>query len=242
MADSPGPARASAAQRLRWALLAAVLAGTALLAGRVWLGRDGGAARSGVLRGGAARAPGALPDLGAVPAFALVERSERPLVLDDLAGCVWITDFIFTRCAGICPVMTSSMSRLQENLADVPSIRLVSISVDPEWDTPQVLREYAQGVAADSARWLFATGGKAEIYALAQRGFRLGVGEADGSAAGTDGASASAAAGDEILHSSRFVLVDASGRIRGYYDGEDLEAVALLESHARALAREAAAR
>lgn len=208
----------TAPQRIRWTILAAVFAGLVLLAARMWLGGGGSA-------GGGARS---LPEHGAVPAFALVERSGRPLTLDSLLGHVWIADFIFTRCSGICPVMTSSMSRLQESLVDAPEIRLLSFSVDPEWDTPEVLREYAQGVAADSVRWLFATGDKAAIYELAQRGFRLGVGEAD-----------AAASSDEILHSSRLVLVDARGRIRGYYDGEDLDAVALLEKHARALQREA---
>jgi protein SCO1/2 len=211
------PPRAPIASRLLWGLLVLVLVGVAALAARGWLsGRAPLVERRG--------AP--LPTLGEVPPFSLVERSGRPLTRDGLRGAVWIADFVFTRCSGTCPMMASAMSRLQVALEDAPRVRLVSVSVDPEYDTPEVLREYAQGVAADSARWLWATGEKEAIFRLSREGFRLGAEEE-----GVEG-------GEEILHSQSLVLVDAAGRIRGYYDGMDEAAVGRLIEDARRLARE----
>ncbi len=224
------PPRTPVSHRLLWSFLVTVLIAIAILT-----------VRSRLAGGGAIGEARRLPVLGEVPPFSLIERSGRALTRDDLSDHVWIADFIFTRCAGICPVMTSSMSRIQEGLADAPSVRLVSVSVDPEWDTLEVLREYAEGVAADSARWLFATGDKRAIYRLSQEGFRLGVADAETTAqgvafAGRDTAAA-ADAGDAVLHSSYFVLVDGQARIRGYYDGSDEKAVAQIARHARALER-----
>lgn len=206
--------------RLLPALALGGLLGLALFALRSRIGERAGGA------------PRGLPALGEVPAFSLVERSGAPLTRDALLGRVWVADFVFTRCSVTCPVMTAAMRRLQEDFADLPEVRLVSFTVDPERDTPDVLREYARAVGADRARWLFATGEKAAIHGLSREGFRLGVGDP----ATGDGAPVGAEA---ILHSTRLVLVDARARIRGYYDGGDPEAVALLERHARRLAREA---
>jgi len=107
---------------------------------------------------------------------------------------------------------------------DVNELRFVSFTVDPEWDTPEVLRSYAEGVAADPERWLFLTGDRDAIYALSQQGFHLGAGDD--------------VATSEIMHSTRFVLVDRAGRIRGYYDGTVPEEVAQLAKDARVVARE----
>ncbi|MFN0149791.1 MAG: SCO family protein [bacterium] len=199
---------------LRWAIvvMGVLIVGLALASAR--------------LRGGG-RAGSELPVYGEVPAFALTESSGRTLSRDDLLGKPWIADFIFTRCSGTCPVMTSSMSGLHEAFAearDVNELRFVSFTVDPEWDTPEVLRSYAEGIAADPERWLFLTGDRAAIYALSQQGFHLGAGDD--------------VATSEIMHSTRFVLVDRAGRIRGYYDGMEPEAVAQLAKDARVIARE----
>jgi len=170
-----------------------------------------------------------LPVYGEVPAFSLTESSGRALSRDDLLGKPWIADFIFTRCSGTCPVMTSSMSGLHEAFAearDLNELRFVSFTVDPEWDTPEVLRSYAEGIAADPARWHFLTGDRDAIYALSQQGFHLGADDD--------------VATSEIMHSTRFVLVDRAGRIRGYYDGTVPEEVAQLARDARVIAREPA--
>ena len=170
-----------------------------------------------------------LPVLGEVPAFALTEAHGDTLTRDELLGRPWIADFIFTRCAGTCPVMSSSMSGLHDDFLadhDLSAYRFVSISVDPDYDTPDVLREYARLVEADSARWFFLTGDYDAIHALSQRGFHLGSGQD--------------ADTNEILHSTKFVLVDRAGKIRGYYDGTVPEEVAQLAKDARAIAREPA--
>jgi cytochrome oxidase Cu insertion factor (SCO1/SenC/PrrC family) len=162
----------------------------------------------------------ALPDYGAVPSFSLTERSERRITLDDLRGYVWIADFIFTNCAGPCPLMTQRMAALQEELPLKKGLRLVSISVDPERDTPEVLRSYAEAAGARKDLWLFLTGERAAIFKLAVEGFHMG------------------STSDPLLHSTRFALVDRQGRIRGYYDYADEGMMTRLRADVTRLIRE----
>lgn len=145
-----------------------------------------------------------------LPEFELTNRDGTIVGREDLAGAPWIADFIFTRCAGICPFMTRRMRRLAD---DIPAaVRLVSITVDPEHDTPQVLDEYARRHQAPDS-WYFLTGPLDDVRSLSRDGFLLGVEAA---------APADPNAGDEpIVHSNRFVLVDGSGNVRGYYDAFD---------------------
>ena len=110
-----------------------------------------------------------------VPDFSLTERSGRRVALADLRGTVWIANFIYTHCTDTCPLQSAAMARLQADLSSEPDVRLVSITVDPDQDTPDVLAEYATRFGADRDRWLFLTGEKKIIYALAQGGFRLGA-------------------------------------------------------------------
>jgi protein SCO1/2 len=160
-----------------------------------------------------------LPVLGTVPSFVLTERSGRPIAAHDLAGAVWVADFIFTRCPDVCPALTARMARLQTVLpADV---RLVSISVDPTHDTPEVLRQYATRAAAKDG-WLFLTGPRADVAALLRDGFRVAYAD--------DGPPSA-----PITHSDRFVLVDRELRIRGYYHGDEPDDLARLERDASAL-------
>ena len=156
----------------------------------------------------AIRAQSRLPVLGNVPDFMLVERSGTDVALSDLLGRVWVADFIFTHCAGPCPLLSAQMQALQAPLKEMPDARLVSFSVDPERDTPGALSEYADRYLADEDRWLFLTGDKARVYSVIREGFQLGVG---GVAEGTD----------QIMHSLRFALVDKKGRVRAYFDGTD---------------------
>lgn len=150
--------------------------------------------------------PAALPFSAVIPEFQLTDSQGRPFGSPSLQGRVWIADFIFTSCAGACPLMSSHMADLQKQLP--PEIHLVSVSVDPVRDTPDRLAAYAQRYQADPARWHFLTGDPARISVLVQQGFYLSVAE------GTDPA-------EPITHSQRFVLVDGQGRIRGYYDSTD---------------------
>jgi len=167
----------------------------------------------------------ALPVLATVPDFALTEASGRTITRQDLAGQPWVADLVFTQCAGICPIMTASMARLVKTSADLPQVRFVSVSVDPTRDTPEVLAAYAERFEADRSRWLFLTGEEAAIRKLAVDGLKLPV--ADGDPAQGE---------DEILHSQRFVLIDAQSRVRGTYDVRDQEAMFKLRGDLERLA------
>lgn len=165
-----------------------------------------------------------LPRLGAAPAFTLVSEQGKEVTKADLAGTVWIADFIFTRCGGSCPILSARMAALAERTRDVPAIRFVSFGVDPEYDTPDVLAEYGRKLGADPARWTFLHGSRPVVRALIKDGFRLAVEDAPADSV------------EPILHSTRFVLVDGDGTIRGYYDGMEQAPVDVLETDARALA------
>lgn len=169
------------------------------------------------LRGGTLGEPGDTdpPILGAVPAFRLVERAGGVFSSAELTGKVWVADFIFTRCAGTCPGMSRQMEELQATLKALPrwkEVRLVSFSVDPTNDTPEVLRDYADSYKADRRQWLFLTGPRQDVWKLTKEGFKLPVGE------DTENLQM------PITHSTRFALVDQQGRIRGYYDALDAAA------------------
>lgn len=151
-----------------------------------------------------------------VPEFSLTDQNGAGLTREDLLGTYWVANFIFTNCGGICPTMSFQMRALQNSIpADLP-VHLVSISVDPERDTPAVLKEYAAEWNADPERWSFLTGEKEAIYSLAREGFLLGVNPEGGTLV------------EPIMHSQRFVLVDEEGMIRGYYDGFDDEKTGVL--------------
>ena len=161
---------------------------------------------------------------GAVPPFQLTNQDGRPFGSADLTNKIWIADFIFTSCPGPCPIISSRMSELQKPLENT-DVHLVSFTVDPDKDTPQVLRNYADRLNAKPDRWDFLTGKRSAIYDLSQKGFKLGV--ADGT--------------DEMgmpVHSTRMVLVDQHGQIRGYYDGLQADAVTKLIADTRHLLRE----
>ena len=157
----------------------------------------------------AARPRVSLPSYGHVPAFRLVDHRGQPISDESLRGTVWVADFIFTRCAGQCPMMSERLAQLDHALGADARLKLISFTVDPDWDTPKVLAEYATAHGAAHERWLFVTGPKAEIWQLCAHGFQLAV---------SDGERASV---EPITHSTRLVLVDASGAIRGYYDAAE---------------------
>lgn len=146
-----------------------------------------------------------LPRLAEVPAFTLTDQHERAVTRDALRGRVWVADFIFTTCPGQCPLLTERLTLLQRAFASEQHLAFVSISVDPAQDTPGVLAAYAERHGAD-ARWTLLTGEPSAVAALCRDGFHLAVGPA------------AAGAREPITHSTRLVLVDARGTIRGYYD------------------------
>jgi len=153
-------------------------------------------------RGGAARSPSlasALVERDPAPGFSLVDQAGRPVSLGDLSGQILIVDFIFTRCPGPCPIMTARHVELQRLLS--PELRarvhFVSISLDPAFDTPEVLSAYAQARGADLSRWSFLTGAEADVAEVVRR---WGV----GTLRAPDG---------NIDHSLATFLVDGRGRI-----------------------------
>ena len=167
------------------------------------------------------RPPAPLPVFGTVPDFSVVAHDSRPLTRAALAGRVWIAEFIFTRCAGQCPLIAQQTQRLLEALGDAP-VRAVSFTVDPAYDTPAVLAVYAQRYGAQPGRWDFATGDPLALRALAVQGFRLAVSEGGPPE-------------EPITHSVRLVLVDRDGAIRGTYDATDDGAMQRLRADARRL-------
>jgi protein SCO1/2 len=167
-----------------------------------------------------------LPNLGHVPEFALTDQEGRPFTRETLAGKIWVAAFMFTRCPTICPRITRRMRELQERAASAKvSLRLVSFSVDPEHDTPKVLREYAKQYDADLASWSFLTGDSAVIGATAVQGFKLAL----------EGRANPAKPDFGILHGSHLVLVDRSADLRGFYRTDDAAEVRRLVSDAARL-------
>lgn len=148
-----------------------------------------------------------LPVLGSVSDFKLTERSGKQVSRDDLKGRVWIADFFFISCGGPCPIMTNRMRDLQETFRaeKIEGVLTVSITVDPETDTPEELTGHATMKGADEFDWYFLTGKTEEIYELSIKGFKLTAQRQEGEQ-------------HEVEHSPRFILVDRKGDIRAYYE------------------------
>ena len=152
-----------------------------------------------------------LPQDAIVPPFQLTDQDGQPFGTEQLRGKIWIADFVYTTCPGPCPMISSRMSETQKPLRNT-DVRLVSFSVDPQHDTPAVLRDYAAKLNAQPDRWKFLTGDKDTIYRLIRDGFKLTTLD------GTEGP----------VHSTRLVLVDRHGVIRGYYDATEADAITRL--------------
>ena len=156
-----------------------------------------------------------------VPDFELTESRGTPVTLSTLRGRIWVANLMFATCNGVCLRLGEQMKSLDSRLGPRDDISLVSISVNPEADTPENLRTYAEGLKA-SARWIFLTGSRSEITKLATGGFALSAGTAE-----------------VLTHSDKLVLIDREGVVRGYFDGEKpesvpqlLKAIAALEASA----------
>jgi protein SCO1/2 len=165
-----------------------------------------------------------LPSYGTVPSFELVNQDAQPFGSKQLAGKIWIADFIFTTCRGPCPIISTRMGELQKPL-EKSGVHLISFSVDPETDTPQVLRVYADKLRKEPFRWDFLTGSRDSIASISRDGFKLGVSEGEEPASGP-------------VHSTRFALVDRRGAIRGYYDALAPDGVTKLLADTNHLLRE----
>lgn len=161
-----------------------------------------------------------LPVYYDVPDFQLIAQNNEPFHGAALKGKIWVADFIYTTCPGPCPRMTSQMHEVQNAIAKMPEVKLVSFTVDPARDTPQVLADYAKVHGASSELWYFLTGPEAELQRLDRDVFKLGNLNAT------------------MEHSTRFVLVDQQSRIRGYYDTSESGVIPRLIDDIHTLARE----
>ena len=150
-----------------------------------------------------------LPVIRAVPEFSLTDQNGQTVTNADLRGKIWITDFIFTRCKGPCPLMTARMLEMQKALSKTPEVKLVSVTVDPAYDTPEVLKAYAEANFADPERWKFLTGDKAVIEKLVTEGFMQHLAEENG----------------EPVHGTMFLVVDGNGMVRSARVLEDPELI-----------------
>jgi len=157
-----------------------------------------------------------------IPDFTFTNQLGQPVGKAEMVGKVTIVDFFFTSCPSICPLMSTEMERVNDMFREEPKIQILSISIDPEFDTPEILKGYADKYNAQAGKWDFLTGEKTETYQLAKCGFILPT---------LDGMGVP----DDFAHSDKFVLVDELGRIRGFYSGTNREEVDLLMLEAKVL-------
>jgi protein SCO1 len=171
-----------------------------------------------------------LPVFGTITGFQLTNQLAEPVTAAVLRDQVWVANIIFTRCPCICPVMTRHMAQLQELIPAGAPVRLVSLTADPEFDTVEVMRRFAEGFGADPVRWLFLTGPKEEIYRFAMEDLKLTAMESEpDQRVNMD---------DLFIHSGTFVLIDGEGRLRAVYDGTESEAPQRAMTGIRRLLRE----
>lgn len=171
-----------------------------------------------------------LPHYGQVPAFQLVEAGGKPFFSQGLAGKVWIASFVYTTCKESCPMLTAQVRRLSKSLPAGDDFALLSFTVDPKKDTPEVLERYARTSGADDPRWHFLTGGVPQLRSLVSDGFKLVATPAD--------RALDMRQDPDIIHSTKLVLVDRHGVIRGYYDGLLGSSIADLRRDSASLAQE----
>jgi protein SCO1/2 len=163
-----------------------------------------------VLIGAAGCRPGEpLPEIAAVPAFQMQDQDGKPFSDRELRGKVAVVSFMFTSCPDVCPILTTQLSGLRTQLLPQRQhIQLVSISVDPEKDTPAALKEFAKKHGADYPDWRFLTGPLAKLRDVVVQGFKQSLDRGDGSP-------------NAIMHGSHLVLVDRKGMIRGFYRSDE---------------------
>jgi protein SCO1 len=171
------------------------------------------------------KAQSTLEQYGPAPEFHLTAQDGTVVSPATLKGKVWVADFIFTRCPGPCPIMTGHMAELNRQLGDEKDVELVSFTVDPEFDTPGVLKTYGESYGASPQRWKFLTGPLEQIKDVTIKGFLQALNK------GSDGLP---------MHSTRFILVDRNGQIRGFQDSSDPKLIEKLLANIKTLLHEPA--
>ncbi len=203
----------------KWSLLAVAI--VCVMAGWWWIGPNHSTSRA-TSDSARSEAGVPLPVLWNVPSFSFRDQGDHLISSAQLLGRPWIADFIFTRCTSACPIMTAQMVSLQRKVQN-PRVRFISFSVDPEHDTPAVLRQYAARWHADEIRWYLLSTDVRGLESVTE-GMKMTVQATDDP-------------DDPILHSNRFTLVDAQGRIRGIYRGTDDEQMQRLAADVEMLAQ-----
>jgi protein SCO1/2 len=140
--------------------------------------------------------------------FSFTNQDGQTVTQKNMDGSVYVTDFFFTTCHSICPIMSSQMERIYIKFKNNQEVKFLSHTVDPEIDTVAQLKAYAIKHNADAKQWMFVTGDKKELYAIARTGYLLNAEEGDGGP-------------DDFIHTQNFALIDKDKRIRGFYDGTD---------------------
>ena len=175
-------------------------------------------------------APKPLPIYGSVPDFSLSNQDGRTMSLADWQGQIRVADLIFTRCAGQCLLLDATYQKLQSVLPATPPVHLVSLTSDPAYDTPAILKKYGERFGARPGTWTFLTGPKEQMRRLAMDGLKLAMVDKKPSEQETPV--------DLVVHSTKLVLIDQRGRIRGYFDGESTDCIPPLLEAIQSLARE----
>jgi protein SCO1/2 len=170
------------------------------------------------------------PVYGAVTNFSLSDQDGRMVSQADLRGQICVVDLVFTRCQGPCPIVSATMARLQAELPASPRVRLVSLTSDPDYDTPAVLKKYGENFGARPGVWTFLTGPKETMRHLAMDELKLSMVDKPPAERETPV--------DLVIHSTRLVLLDQQGRIRGYFDGETTGCIPPILAAVQSLNRE----
>lgn len=147
--------------------------------------------------------------------FSFISQTGETITQKNLEGKIYVTDYFFTTCKSICPIMTNQMQRIYNEFKNEDKVCFVSHTVDPEVDSVNVLAEYAKSKNADSKKWFFLTGNKKDLYEMARNSYYLDAEQGDGGP-------------DDFIHTPNFALIDANKHIRGYYDGTDSVQVNML--------------
>lgn len=143
-----------------------------------------------------------------IPDFEFTNQFNKKVTQETLKNKIYVTEYFFTTCQSICPVMNTNLERVYKEFKDEPDFMIVSHTVDPEMDSVPVLMEYAKKHGVISNKWLFLTGEKSKLYSLARKGYLLNAEEGNGDA-------------DDFIHTQNFALIDKDKHIRGFYDGTD---------------------
>ncbi len=143
-----------------------------------------------------------------VPPFFFIDQNNNKVTENEVKGKIYVTDFFFTTCKSICPVMSTELERVYKKFNQRNDFLIISHTVDPETDSVLQLKEYAKLHGVDDNKWLFVTGEKKHLYEIARKGYLLNAEEGDGGE-------------EDFIHTQNFALVDKERHIRGFYDGTD---------------------